>query len=315
MSSALVRRSVVWLGGVATAWMFLVLVTGTTVTSTGSAEGCGHDWPLCHGRFIPDLALRTTAIEFRHRLGSGVAVVLILALAGSVLWLWRERRPLRVLAALMVGSLFGQAGLGAWAVIYPQQPAVLALHFGVSLLAVASTALTAIYVHGLQGEAEAPPPGLPAGLRLATWALAAYAYLVVYLGAFVRHLGAAAACPSWPLCQGGVENPGWLAVNVAHRFAAGLALVGAVGLLLAYRRLRPVRPDLALGGWLLLASLLLEAASGVVLVGSRWSLLGELLHASLTGVTFTAIAYLCLRVSLGPQVALPASRPERLLIP
>ena len=35
-----------WLGVVATAGMLLVLVMGAAVTNTGSAQGCGRDWPL-----------------------------------------------------------------------------------------------------------------------------------------------------------------------------------------------------------------------------------------------------------------------------
>src|SRR5438270_13573570 len=112
-----------WLAWTAAAGMFLVLVMGVTVTTTGSAEGCGRDWPLCHGRFIPDFAL-ATAIEFSHRAVTGVEGILILALTIAVLALYREQKPVWVLAPLMLGSLLLQAGMGAWAVKYPQQPVV-----------------------------------------------------------------------------------------------------------------------------------------------------------------------------------------------
>src|SRR2546430_15137729 len=69
-----------WLAWTAAAGMFLVLVMGVTVTTTGSAEGCGRDWPLCHGRFVPDFAV-ATAIEFSHRAVTGVEGILIVALA------------------------------------------------------------------------------------------------------------------------------------------------------------------------------------------------------------------------------------------
>ena len=39
-----------WVAGLATVGMFLVLLMGATVTSTGSGEGCGRSWPLCNGR-------------------------------------------------------------------------------------------------------------------------------------------------------------------------------------------------------------------------------------------------------------------------
>src|ERR1700716_488899 len=125
--------------------MFGVLIMGATVTTTGSAQGCGRDWPLCNGRFVPDFAL-STAIEFSHRAVTGVEGVLVVALTVAVLALYRDQRPIRVLAPLMLGFLLLQAGMGAWAVKYPQVPLVLALHFGISLVALASTALTAAYV-------------------------------------------------------------------------------------------------------------------------------------------------------------------------
>ena len=134
-----------WLAWTAAAGMFLVLVMGVTVTTTGSAEGCGRDWPLCHGRFIPDFAV-ATAIEFSHRAITGVEGVLIVLLAVLTAAFYWNRRPIRVLVPLMVAFLLLQAGMGAWAVKYPQLPVVLALHFGISLVALASTVLVALYL-------------------------------------------------------------------------------------------------------------------------------------------------------------------------
>src|SRR5438270_156440 len=114
-----------WLAWTAAAGMFLVLVMGVTVTTTGSAEGCGRDWPLCHGRFIPDFAV-ATAIEFSHRAITGVEGVLIVLLAVLTAAFYWNRRPIRVLVPLMVAFLLLQAGMGAWAVKYPQLPVVLA---------------------------------------------------------------------------------------------------------------------------------------------------------------------------------------------
>ena len=306
-----VRPAVGWLGVAATLGMFLVLVMGATVTTTGSAEGCGRDWPLCHGRFIPDFAL-ATAIEFSHRAVTGVEGILILALTVAVLALFREQRPVWLLAPLMLGSLLLQAGMGAWAVKYPQQPVVLALHFGISLIALASVALTTVYIWR-QGEMRSGPP-LWGGLRLATWGVTAYLYLLVYSGAYIRHAGAAGACAGWPACPSGGSWTG-VAVNLAHRGAALAALLLALALLIAYRRLEPDRRDLSTGACLLIGMLLLQGAAGAFLVLSRYSLSGELLHAALTGVVFTSAAFLCLAVSLAVprgESALPPRRRPRL---
>jgi cytochrome c oxidase assembly protein subunit 15 len=293
------RSAVGWLGLAAAIGMFGVLVMGATVTTTGSAQGCGRDWPLCNGRFVPDFAL-ATAIEFSHRALTGVEGVLIVALTVAVLALYRHHRPVWMLAPLMLGSLLLQAGMGAWAVKYPQQPVVLALHFGISLIALASVTLTALYVR--RPDQIRSAPGVWNGLRLATWGLTAYLYLLVYSGAYIRHAGAAGACTSWPICTSGANTTAGVAVNLAHRGAALAALLLATALLLGYRRLEPARRDLWTGGWVLLATLLAQGGAGAFLVLSRYSLSAELLHAALTGVVFTAAAYLCLRVTVsGPR--------------
>src|SRR5215472_17744478 len=248
MRSQRLKRAVFWLGVAAAVGMLLVLVMGATVTTTGSAQGCGRDWPLCRGKFIPDFAL-ATVIEFSHRGMTSIESVLVVTLTAAVLILFREQRPVRVLAPLMLGFLLLQAGMGAWAVKYPQQPVVLALHFGISLVALATTTLTAIYIR--RPRALLSAPAVSGGVRLMTWGIAVYVYLLVYSGAYIRHVGAAAACQSWPLCGGssaalGVEA---LAVDLGHRFAAGAALLLGLGVLLVYRRIQPPRRDLVAGAW------------------------------------------------------------------
>jgi len=298
------RPAAAGLAWTAAAGMFLVLVMGVTVTTTGSAEGCGRDWPLCHGRFIPDFAV-ATAIEFTHRAITGVEGVLIVVLAVLVAALYWDRRPVRVLVPLMVGFLLLQAGMGAWAVKYPQQPVVLALHFGISLVALASTVLVAVYL-GLMGRPS--PASAGRGLLLATWGLAGYLYVLVYSGAYIRHLGAAAACTTWPLCGSGI--------NLVHRGLAGVALLLALGLVALYAMAAPERRDLVGGAWVLVGALLVQALAGAYLVWAGFSLLPELTHAAVTGLVFTAAANLCLRVSLGQpsrvsrQAVLGGLRPE-----
>src|SRR5438270_4281922 len=90
--------------------MFLVLVMGSAVTNTGSEQGCGKSWPLCHGQLIPQFAV-ATFIEFSHRAVVGVETVLILGLAAVTIYLYRDRLEARLLVPLMVCFLFLQAGL------------------------------------------------------------------------------------------------------------------------------------------------------------------------------------------------------------
>src|SRR3712207_8988616 len=102
------RRAVKWVAGLATVGMFLVLLMGATVTSTGSGEGCGRSWPLCNGEFIPEFAV-ATAIEYSHRAVTGVEGLLLLAASAGLWGYWRGRRGGRVLVPMTVFFLFLQA--------------------------------------------------------------------------------------------------------------------------------------------------------------------------------------------------------------
>jgi heme A synthase len=58
------------------AYNILVILWGALVRATGSGAGCGEHWPLCNGAVIPDVAVTSTAIEFTHRIMSGIVLIL-----------------------------------------------------------------------------------------------------------------------------------------------------------------------------------------------------------------------------------------------
>src|SRR3982074_2557145 len=153
-------RALRWLAVAAAGGMFLVLLMGAAVTNTGSAEGCGRSWPLCNGQFVPEFTV-ATAIEYSHRAVTGVEGVLVVALTVAMLARWRSAREVVVLAGLMLGTLLLQAGLGAGAVLVPQSPLLLATHFGVSLIAFASTFLSAAVVFERTRGVSRSPPAVP----------------------------------------------------------------------------------------------------------------------------------------------------------
>src|SRR5438105_9886416 len=140
--------------------MFGVLVMGAAVTNTGSAEGCGRSWRLCNGQFVPEFTV-ATAIEYSHRAVTGVEGLLVVALTALMLLLWRRQPEAVVLALLMLATLLLQAGLGAGAVLWPQSPLMLATHFGVSLVAFASTFLSAVVVFDRTSSSRRVSPAAP----------------------------------------------------------------------------------------------------------------------------------------------------------
>lgn len=284
----------------ATVIMYIVLQMGALVTNTGSGDGCGASWPLCKGTFMPEWDY-AAIIEFSHRAVSGLAGLLTLILA---VWAWRvlrERPLVRWLAVSSLALTTFQGLLGAAAVLWPQPKAVLALHFGISLLCFSAVLLVATLV-GQNPDKPGPQyqPVDPA-LKRWVWFVALFSYGVIYLGAFVRHTRASLACLGWPLCNGELIPTLYGPVGAAfiHRVGAALAIIVVVRTWFYIRKAAPNRPDLQRGAGLLLFLVLLQAASGAVMVvgGGAWfNLLTQMLHSAIITLYWGALTFLCFRV-------------------
>ena len=212
------------LAAAATVVMFIVLIMGATVTNTGSGEGCGRSWPLCHGKLVPEYAF-TTAVEYSHRAVTGIEGFLIAGVAIGALRLRKKNREVKIYVALMVGTLFLQSGLGATAVLWPQSAIIMAAHFGISLVCFAAVfLLTRLLFETSEGRAQAKPSTAPlsAWYRRATFAALAASIVVAYIGAYMRHSNSMFACATWPSCNG-KTYPGFdgaVGVAFGHRLAA-----------------------------------------------------------------------------------------------
>jgi cytochrome c oxidase assembly protein subunit 15 len=287
----IVRRLAV----VTAAVMFVVYALGTLVTTSGSGKGCGNSWPLCRGRFIPEFAI-STAIEFTHRIATSVVSILVLATAVGVLWLWRNRLELRILAPLTVVALLAEAGLGAALVLSPQTPWLLAVHFGTSLILFSSTLFVALIVSEFGSWDALRDRPVPSGFRLLAFGLAVYTYVVGYLGAYMRLRGDELACQGWPLCNGQVI-PGFAgAVGIAftHRVAAFVLLLGTAALFFWARNMRRARPDLYRGSLWAIAVVVTQVFVGGIVALTRVAQLSQLAHSGLVALLFGALAYICL---------------------
>jgi heme A synthase len=103
------------------AWFVLVcnvvvILLGALVRATGSGAGCGRSWPTCDGQIVPQLE-GATAVEFTHRAVSGLALLMVVALAVLV---WRNTtrgQPARTGAVLSVVAIVGEALIGAMIVL------------------------------------------------------------------------------------------------------------------------------------------------------------------------------------------------------
>lgn len=284
--------------------MFLVLMMGATVTSTGSGEGCGQSWPLCHGQFIPEFAV-ATAIEYSHRIVTGIVGLMIAALSAGAWWYWRHRIEIVILVPVMIAFLLLQSGLGAAAVLYPRTPAVMALHFGISLISFASVFLTMTFIHE-QGVVDARRDRVPSvGFRRAAWATIVVVYIIVYLGAYVRHTGSSLSCVGWPLCNGqlfpGFDGP--VGIAFIHRLSALLGTLVIGGVALWALRYRKERPELAIAGVAAFGLVILQSLTGALVVLTQLSVFGALAHAAVMTLLFGALSYLSFHVLPRPATA------------
>lgn len=64
----------------------LVILWGAYVRASSSGAGCGSHWPLCNGEIIPQSPTIKTLVEFSHRLTSGLALLMVVAL---LIWAFR----------------------------------------------------------------------------------------------------------------------------------------------------------------------------------------------------------------------------------
>jgi cytochrome c oxidase assembly protein subunit 15 len=272
--------------------MFIVLLMGATVTNTGSSEGCGKSWPLCHGEFIPEYAFETM-VEYSHRLVTGVEGLLILGMTVTAFPLRRRYPELKALIPLTLFTLVLQSGMGAWAVKYPQTPPVMASHFGISLVCFASVFLVMRVLWETTPISSAATRAVPSAYRNLAWVTLLWAVIVAYIGAYLRHSGAELACYTWPLCNGSLipdlSSPG-VTVAWVHRLAALIALGLVASLVLWSQRFKDARPDLYRISVWASVFVIVQASAGAFVVFSRLSLASTLGHAALMALLFAALA-------------------------
>ena len=231
--------------------VFAMLVLGGVVRVTESGLGCGDDWPLCDGRWLP--ALRSDAIiEYAHRVAASFLVGPLIAATFIGAWARYRKEPWVLwpaTAALVL--VIVQALLGAVTVTTELAGHVVLTHLAVAEITMACCVLVLVmsYRGGMRTEAPQWAAGkarlFPPLVLAATGAL----FILLLSGAYLTNTESATwACATWPLCTnewGGVFPGGKLAmIHMAHRYVALLA-----GLLVMYAlHLGFRRPSTSSGG-------------------------------------------------------------------
>src|SRR4051812_13357512 len=95
----------------------LVIASGAFVRATGSGAGCGSHWPTCNGEIVPLAPKLATVIEFSHRMGTSLALLMVIGLIPLAWRTFGRGHRVRVMAVLSLVCLLLEALLGAGLVL------------------------------------------------------------------------------------------------------------------------------------------------------------------------------------------------------
>ncbi|GIO05218.1 heme A synthase [Brevibacillus reuszeri] len=286
----------------ATLVMFIVMIAGSLVTKTDSGLGCGNDWPLCNGKWVPEYTL-ASIIEYMHRLITGVAGIIVVIFSVLCWRFYRGNQEVRNLALFGLFFIVLESILGASAVIWPQSSSVLALHFGFSLLAYTGVFLLSLFVLQRDKMEMMVQGSVSSGFRKWVWGVTIYAYGVVYLGAYVRHTGSSMACSDWPLCDGKLipELSGQVGIQFVHRLGALiLAILLLATMIYAIRHFKHTRRDLYGASIASFVLVMAQVFSGGFVVLFKLHLYATLLHSMIITILFGIMCYMCLQTLKTP---------------
>ena len=284
---------------------YIMILLGVLVTATGSGQGCGNSWPFCHGQIIPGVITVSGMYEYGHRIGASVDGFLVLIL---VVWSWlmyHKDFRIKLFAFLSILFIVLQGALGALTVVYEgkwELNWLLSVHFGLSLIALASVVLLTVRIFQLDRTLQRTPEQtrtVLARLRLPILGLAVYTYIVVYSGAFVEHTGAVVGCGYQVFGCGSTFLPSLTSlagIQVLHRYFAGLLWFLVLALLLVVVRRYRTHRDIVQGTWWAFILITLQAVSGALNVLTSGQLLASILHATLISIFFSVLCVLCAQV-------------------
>jgi cytochrome c oxidase assembly protein subunit 15 len=283
--------------------VLIVLLQGALVTKTGSGEGCGATWPLCFGEVIPTSPAIETIIEYSHRIVSGLVGVMIIILA---IWSWKQLKHVkeaRFMAIASVILIVFQGLLGAGAVVFGQSKAILALHFGISAMSLAAVVLLTILSFE-DRKTRKIAPIVTTSYKIYFFFVITYCYIVIYTGAYVKHMKATLACAGFPTCNGllfpGFTGP--VGVQFIHRLAGTLLVV--LLLVLMIWTVTHFKKEIVLVWTSILAFILivLQMISGISVVFTQNEILSiGLLHALIISVLFSNLSYMAMILLRKPQ--------------
>lgn len=293
------------------AWNVLVVLWGAFVRASYSGDGCGSHWPLCNGEVLPTAPGVQTLIEFSHRVTSGIALLLVIALVWRAHKTFAVAHPTRRAARWALGFTISEALIGAGLVVFGlvanddsvARALSLCVHLVNTFLLLAALALAAWW-SGAGVEENFGRRGLRATLngafesgasRFVVFACAFLSMLLVSTSGAIAALGdtlfpAASLADAWSQEFAGTAHA-LVRLRVLHPVCA--VLVAATLLwaarLAARDATRPQTIRLSRMVALLVAAQMLAGGLNVLLLAPAWMQLVHLLLADLLWIAFVLL--------------------------
>ena len=270
-------------------FFILVVLWGAVVRATGSGAGCGSNWPLCNGDFVPHHPRLATVIEFTHRSTSGICTFLLVVLA---IWTFAvTQRGHRARKAVLWSAflLVTEAILGAVLVLkrYVEnnysvgRVVTQSIHFTNTMLFMGALALTAWF---LSKESEkAAPTAVPRWVGILALAATLLVGATGSLAALADTIFPSPSLRDGLLADFAAGSPLLVRMRWVHPVAA---IVGFV-CVLALVRSRSVLSRLVFG---LLAAQFVLGVADVFLLAPVWMQVLHLLGADLYWVTLVILS-------------------------
>ena len=279
---------------------FAQVTLGGIVRVTGSGDGCGIDWPKCHGQWIPHFDFETI-LEYGHRLSASVLGVLVLGTAIVVLLHYRDNRWSKnsILAAL--GLVLVAAALGAATVKTELAWWLRLLHLGIAEGVVAALIIAVVVSWRVSGNATANV-AVTESNGLSKWTIAALVgvFLLILSGSYIVGAGYGSSCGTWPLCRGSLFPEGRPYIeHMAHRYFA--AIVGVLVIAVAYSAWKsPKLPSVGRTGFLLLVVFAAQILVGALTVWLGFTAEIKAIHFSMATLVWIALVFVA-ALSYVPQ--------------
>lgn len=286
--------------------LFLVNTLGFIDTQTGSALGCGREWPLCKGEVIPSEWDLHTAIEYIHRLSVLADLILLLILFAATWKRYRTRKDLQMIMGMSLLAFAGEGTLGAMSVFTHNPPYVLALHMGMALIAFTSlylwTATLRQIESGKEQRLQLQDSARVKQLAKWAWGTFLYSFLVVYFGAYVTFSGAGAHFQGWPFPTESLSQAqSHLIIDILHRLMALILFLLILKLNRMAYQLRSDRKELWTVSLQILFLVVLQILSGALLIITKLHLIAFLLHVSIVTFMVGSLSLLGLKASFLSQ--------------